>query len=86
MSSSSDAVTHPKPLFKGRLTTPAQKPPTATASYTVSPAGRNEVAFRKTSDVQEHVEPTSIFSRAVAQPFVDPNVLERRARHQKMSQ
>ncbi|KAK7985036.1 hypothetical protein PG996_005723 [Apiospora saccharicola] len=85
MSSSSDAVMHPRTLFKGRLT-PAQKPPSATTSYTVSPAGRNEVAFRKTSNVQELVEPTSIYSRAVAQPFVDPNVLERRARHQKMSQ
>ncbi|KAK8103940.1 uncharacterized protein PG998_010973 [Apiospora kogelbergensis] len=85
MSSSLDEVTQPRALFKGRLKA-AQKPPIATASYTVSPAGQNEVTIRKTSDVKTPAEPMEVCSRAVAQPFVDPNVLERQARQKKMSQ
>ncbi|KAK6820628.1 hypothetical protein PG990_012614 [Apiospora arundinis] len=85
MSSSVGEVAHPRALFKGRLK-PAQRPPIATASYTVSSAGQSEVVIRKTSDAKNPVEPTEILTRAVAQPFVDPNVLERRARQQKTSQ
>ncbi|KAH9993283.1 hypothetical protein F4779DRAFT_623517 [Xylariaceae sp. FL0662B] len=53
------------------------KPPLC-KSYTVTPASINEVTVR--TDGQTIRTPVEISSAAVAQPFVDPAVLERRRR------
>lgn len=62
-------------LFKGVLR-PVPQPPTM-PSYTVAPMTKEEVTIRSASDRIEAREPTEIRSVAVAQPFVDPSVLER---------
>ncbi|KAI1397009.1 hypothetical protein F4819DRAFT_490965 [Hypoxylon fuscum] len=67
-----------RPLIKGRLQPPS-KPPSC-KSYTVAPASINEVIVRPPDDRQVNRDPVEISSAAVAQPFVDPAVLERRRR------
>ncbi|KAL7620348.1 hypothetical protein AAE478_009342 [Parahypoxylon ruwenzoriense] len=68
----------PRELIKGRLRPPS-KPPTC-KSYTVSRASINEVTVRSPTDKRAIRVPVEISSAAVAQPFVDPAVLERRRR------
>ncbi|ORY55437.1 uncharacterized protein BCR38DRAFT_491069 [Pseudomassariella vexata] len=68
-------------LVEGSLK-PSKKSASQT-SYTLPHPARNEVTFKRPSATQKSREPTEISSVAVAQPFVDPAVLERRARAQK---
>ncbi|KAI1500259.1 hypothetical protein F5X99DRAFT_410251 [Biscogniauxia marginata] len=63
-------------LFKGKLRAPV-KPPSP-RSYTLGPAPITEITVRTRADKRTTQDPMPISSTAVAQPFVDPAVLERR--------
>ncbi|KAI0473680.1 hypothetical protein GGR56DRAFT_676165 [Xylariaceae sp. FL0804] len=74
----------PRQLFAGRLKPPV--PPPAPSSYTVSrasPAAGAGLSVRDEGSSSSHrrpaaaEEPVAVATRAVAQPFVDPAVLER---------
>ncbi|KAI6088137.1 hypothetical protein F4821DRAFT_258309 [Hypoxylon rubiginosum] len=65
-------------LVKGRLRPPSK--PASCKSYTVSPASINEVIVRSPVDREAIRAPIEVSSGAVAQPFVDPAVLEHRRR------
>ncbi|KAI1766696.1 hypothetical protein GGR53DRAFT_464192 [Hypoxylon sp. FL1150] len=65
-------------LIKGRLRPPSRS--ASCKSYTVSPASINEVIVRSPADRQAIRAPIEVSSGAVAQPFVDPAVLEHRRR------
>ncbi|KAI4864964.1 hypothetical protein F4820DRAFT_421770 [Hypoxylon rubiginosum] len=65
-------------LVKGRLRPPSK--PASCKSYIVAPASINEVIVRSPADRQTTRAPIEVSSAAVAQPFVDPAVLERHRR------
>ncbi|KAK9420372.1 putative SMP domain-containing protein [Seiridium unicorne] len=67
-------------LFKGRLQPPAKFP--VSRSYQVLPASARELVVKGSSQKTASREPVQVLSNAVPQPFVDPNLLERRQRAQ----
>ncbi|KAK9777454.1 putative SMP domain-containing protein [Seiridium cardinale] len=67
-------------LFKGQLQPPAKFP--VSRSYQVPPASARELVVKGSSQKTASREPVQVFSNAVPQPFVDPNLLERRQRAQ----
>ncbi|KAI1774710.1 hypothetical protein F4818DRAFT_70637 [Hypoxylon cercidicola] len=65
-------------LIKGRLRPPSK--PASCKSYTVAPASIDEVIVRPPADRLSTRGAVEVSSAAVAQPFVDPAVLEHHRR------